>query len=81
LLHEAGFNSDWTERCRAHEQNGVRAVYNEAEYSELLRAMLQTWADKLDRWIGDGGWGMGCSLWVRSPASRYPRRGGGKESA
>jgi integrase len=30
-LHEAGFQSDWIEKCLAHEQRGVRAVYNKAE--------------------------------------------------
>jgi integrase len=51
LLHEAGFNSDWIEKCLAHEQRGVRAIYNKAEYSEQRRAMLQAWADMLDAWI------------------------------
>ena len=57
LLHEAGFNSDWIEKCLAHEQRGVRAVYNKAEYAEQRRSMLQTWADMLDGWIryGDSG--------------------------
>jgi integrase len=30
--HEAGYNTDWIEKCLAHEQKGVRAVYNKAEY-------------------------------------------------
>ena len=34
LLHEMGFNSDWIEKSLAHEQQGVRAVYNKAEYAE-----------------------------------------------
>jgi integrase len=51
LLHEAGCNSDWIEKCLAHEQKGVRAVYNQAEYSVQRRAMLQTWADMLDAFI------------------------------
>ena len=50
-LHEAGFNSDWIEKCLAHEQRGVRAVYNKAEYAGQRREMLQTWADMLDGWI------------------------------
>ena len=50
LLHEAGYNTDWIEKCLAHEQKGVRAVYNKAEYSEQRRAMLQDWADMIDRW-------------------------------
>ena len=55
LLHEAGFNSDWIEKCLAHEQRGVRAVYNKAEYAEQRRTMLQAWADMLDGWIRSGG--------------------------
>lgn len=55
LLHEVGFNSDWVEKCLAHEQRGVRAIYNKAEYAEQRRTMLQTWADILDGWIKNGG--------------------------
>ena len=51
LLHEAGFNSDWIEKCLAHERRGVRAIYNKAEYAEQRRTMLQAWADMLDAWI------------------------------
>ena len=51
LLHEAGFNTDWIEKCLAHEQKGVRAVYNKAEYAEQRRAMLQSWGDMVDGWI------------------------------
>jgi len=50
LLHEAGFNSDWIEKCLAHEQKGVRAVYNKAEYADQRREMLQRWADMVDGW-------------------------------
>ncbi|MEO6659862.1 MAG: tyrosine-type recombinase/integrase [Burkholderiaceae bacterium] len=55
VLHEVGFNSDWIEKCIAHEQRGVRAIYNKAEYAEQRRTMLQTWADMLDGWIQNGG--------------------------
>jgi integrase len=51
LLHEAGFNTDWIEKCLAHEQKGVRAVYNKAEYSAQRREMLQEWANMVDGWI------------------------------
>lgn len=51
LLHEAGYNTDWIEKCLAHEQKGVRAVYNKAEYREQRIAMLQDWADMIDRWV------------------------------
>lgn len=50
LLHEAGYNTDWIEKCLAHEQQGVRAVYNKAEYAEQRREMLQDWADMIDGW-------------------------------
>jgi integrase len=50
LLHEAGYNTDWIEKCLAHEQRGVRAVYNKAEYAEQRRSMLQDWADMIDDW-------------------------------
>ncbi|AOG36052.1 integrase [Brucella canis] len=50
LLHEAGYNTDWIEKCLAHEQKCVRAVYNKAEYRDQRRAMLQDWADMIDEW-------------------------------
>ena len=55
VLHEVGFNSDWIEKCLAHEQRGVRAIYNKAEYAEQRRTMLQTWADMLEGWFQSGG--------------------------
>jgi hypothetical protein len=36
-LHEVGFNSDWIERALAHEQKGVRGVYNKAKYLAQCR--------------------------------------------
>nr|WP_109078487.1 site-specific integrase [Aggregatibacter kilianii] len=51
LLHEMGFNSDWIEKSLAHEQQGVRAVYNKAEYAEQRKEMMQRWADQVDEWI------------------------------
>lgn len=53
MLHEAGFQSDWIEKCLAHEQRGVRAVYNKAEYAEQRRQMMQAWADMVDRFIAE----------------------------
>ena len=50
LLHEAGYNTDWIEKCLAHEQKGVRAVYNKAEYREQRAEMLQDWANMIDEW-------------------------------
>lgn len=53
LLHEMGFNSDWIEKSLAHEQQGVRAVYNKAEYAEQRKEMMQQWANQVDKWIND----------------------------
>jgi integrase len=50
-MHEAGYNTYWIEKCLAHEQRGVRAVYNRAEYAQQRRAMPQDWADTIDRWV------------------------------
>lgn len=53
-LHEAGFNSDWIEKSLAHEQKGVRGVYNKAEYADGRRKMLQWWANFVDSQIEEG---------------------------
>ena len=50
LLHEAGYNTDWIEKSLAHEQKGVRAIYNKAEYREQRTEMLQDWANMIDEW-------------------------------
>lgn len=52
-LHEAGYNSDWIEKALAHEQRGVRSVYNKAEYSEQRKKLLQDWADMIDKWVNE----------------------------
>jgi integrase len=54
LLHEVGFVSDWIEKALAHEQQGVRGVYNRAEYADKRREMLQWWADFVDAQIEEG---------------------------
>jgi integrase len=52
LLNELGFNSDWIEKCLAHEDGrSSRGVYNKAEYEPQRRHMLQEWADTVDAWI------------------------------
>ncbi len=53
-LHEAGFNPDWIEKALAHEQRGVRGVYNKAEYADDRRNMLQWWANFVDSQIEEG---------------------------
>lgn len=49
LLNEAGWSADAIERQLAHKAQGVRAVYNRAEYLPERRRMMQAWADYLDR--------------------------------
>lgn len=49
LLNESGYRGDVIERQLAHsERNKVRASYNQAEYMEERREMMQAWADMLD---------------------------------
>lgn len=49
LLNEAGYRGDVIERQLAHaERNKVRASYNQAEYMDERRDMMQAWADMLD---------------------------------
>ncbi|MBB5519726.1 tyrosine-type recombinase/integrase [Amphiplicatus metriothermophilus] len=51
LLNEIGFNSDWIEKCLAHEDGrSSRGVYNKAEYEHQRRHMLQEWANLVDAW-------------------------------
>lgn len=52
LLNELGFNSDWIEKCLAHEDGrSSRGIYNKAEYEHQRRHMLQEWADMVDAWV------------------------------
>ena len=52
LLNEVGFNSDWIEKCLAHEHGRtVRGVYNKAEYEPQRRHMMQEWANMVEAWI------------------------------
>ena len=44
LLHEMGFNSDWIEKCLAHEERSSRGVYNKAEFEAQRRHMAQQWS-------------------------------------
>lgn len=49
ILNEIGFRPDVIERQLAHaERDKVRASYNQAEYLEERRAMMQQWADLTD---------------------------------
>jgi len=51
IINEANqFRSDVIERQLSHiERNRIRAAYNAAEYMDERRAMLQWWADFIDR--------------------------------
>jgi integrase len=52
LLNELGFNSDWIEKCLAHEDGrSSRGVYNKAEYEMQRRHMMQEWSDIIDAWV------------------------------
>ncbi|MFA5627195.1 MAG: integrase arm-type DNA-binding domain-containing protein [Thiohalomonadaceae bacterium] len=49
ILNEMGYRPDVIERQLAHaERNKVRASYNQAEYMEDRRTMMQQWADMTD---------------------------------
>ena len=49
MLNELGYRPDVIERQLAHkDRNSVRASYNQAEYLQERRAMMQQWADMLD---------------------------------
>jgi len=52
-LNEMGFNSDWIEKSLAHEQKGVRGVYNKAQYADQRRKMLQQWAGYIQSLVTD----------------------------
>lgn len=50
LLHERGYRSEWIERQLAHgDRDTIRARYNYADYLSERRAMMQEWADYLDK--------------------------------
>ena len=54
LLNELGFNSDWIEKCLAHEDGrSSRGVYNKAEYEMQRRHMMQEWSEHHRR-LGGG---------------------------
>jgi integrase len=50
LLSEKGFNCDWIEKQLAHsERNRVRAAPNRGDFLKERTAMMQAWADYLDK--------------------------------
>ncbi|WMT88302.1 tyrosine-type recombinase/integrase [Pelagibacterium sp. 26DY04] len=51
LLNELGFNSDWIEKCLAHEDGrSSRGIYNKAEYEHQRRHMMEEWSNLVDAW-------------------------------
>jgi integrase len=55
MLNELGVRADWIERQLAHKSQGVRAIYNQAQYLAERRTMMQQWADLLAEYAkGDG---------------------------
>jgi integrase len=49
-ISEHGFHTEVIERQLAHaERNGVKAAYNHAEYIKERTALMQWWADFLDK--------------------------------
>ena len=53
ILNELGLQPDVIERQLAHApRNRVRAIYNQGEYLEARRAMMQQWADLVED-VGD----------------------------
>ena len=48
VLNEHGFNRDWIEKQLNHEEEGVRGIYNHAQYLEGRRGMMQWYADYID---------------------------------
>jgi integrase len=55
MLNEMGYSPDWIERQLAHkERNAVRASYNQAQYLDERRKMMQQWAAYIEA-IENGG--------------------------
>ena len=48
MLYELGYRSEWIEKAMNHAVAGVKGVYNNAQYAEERRAMLQAWGDFLE---------------------------------
>ena len=47
-LHELGFNTDVIESQLAHKIRGVRGVYNQAQYLDDRKVMMEDWSNYLD---------------------------------
>lgn len=53
-LHEMGHSSDAIERALAHKIQGIKGVYNRAEYADQRRLILQAWSDFVHAQIDSG---------------------------
>lgn len=53
-LHEMGMPSDVIEKALAHSMQGVRGIYNRAEYAEERKRLLQLWANFVEAQIEQG---------------------------
>lgn len=53
LLREHGWNKDYVEAQLAHKESGVAGVYNQAQYLEQRREMMQWYSDYLDKLAND----------------------------
>jgi integrase len=48
-LNEQGFSGDHVEKALAHkDKNAIRAIYNQAEYIEPRRSIMQAWAEFIE---------------------------------
>lgn len=47
-LANNGFRDEWIEKALSHEKEGIKGVYNRAEYAKQRKQMLQWWADHVD---------------------------------
>lgn len=52
VLRENGYSREHVEAQLSHAEDGVAAVYNKAIYLDQRRAMMQWYADHLDRLVG-----------------------------
>jgi len=48
MLAEMGWNTDAIDRQLAHKEQGVKGVYQKAQYLEERKRMMQSWADYAD---------------------------------
>lgn len=49
LLNELGYDENVVDRQLAHVREGMKGVYNHAEFLSTRRTMMQDWADYLDK--------------------------------